>query len=106
MIGRLDEVARPSGQRRAESFDRLARAREQRQVLAVEVAHPADDLLVDLLRRLRQAELVVQVPRPLVRAHSHHVPLGMLVPAPAALADELLARRVPDLLGVDQDNGT
>ena len=35
-------------------------------MLAVEVAHPADDLVVDLLRRLRQAELVVQVPRPLV----------------------------------------
>jgi len=26
------------------------------------------------------------------------------MPAPAALADELLARRVPDLLGVDQDS--
>ena len=73
-------------------------------MLAVEVAHPADHLIVDLLRGLRQAELVVQVPRPLVGAHSHHVPLRLLVPAPAALADELLARRVPDLLGVDQDS--
>ncbi len=35
---------------------------------------------------------------------AQYVPLRLLVPAPAALADELLARPVPDLLGVDQDS--
>ena len=39
--------------------------------------------------------------RPLGRAHAHHRRLRALVPAAAALADELLAHVVPDLLGVD-----
>ena len=74
-------------------------------VSSEEVAHgkPApDDLGADLLRRLAEPDHVVHVARPLRRAHAHHVPLRALVPAAAALAGELLAYLVPDLLGVEK----
>src|SRR5947199_123069 len=63
----------------------------------------ADDLGGDFLGRVAEPELVVHVARPLERAHAHHVPLGVRVPAAAALAHQLRAHGVPDLLGVEQD---
>ena len=69
--------------------------------LRVAREHPPHDLVVDLLRRLGEPDHVVHVARPLGRAHAHHVRLRALVPAAAALARELLAHLVPDVLGVD-----
>ena len=46
--------------------------------------------------------IVVEVPRPFLGAHTHHVRLRAVVPAGAPLADEPLAHLVPDLLGVEQ----
>ena len=86
---------------RSEPTDRLQGAGNERQVLPVERFEPAHDLGRDLLGRLGQAELVVHVPRPLVRAHAHHRPLRTLVPAPAALLHELSSRLAPDLFGVE-----
>ena len=50
----------------------------------------------------RDAGRLVQVPRPLGRAHAHHRALDLRVVAAAALADVRLAHRVPDFLGLDQ----
>ena len=71
--------------------------------LAKELLPALDHLAVDLLRRLRQLDPLVHVLRPLGRAHAHHLPLGALVPAPAAFSCELFAGRVPDVLGVDEN---
>ena len=86
-----------------EPVDRFACARNDRKVLAIELRHPLDDLPADLLGRLGKADHVMHVARPLQGAHAHHVPLGVLVPAAAALLGELLAGLVPHLLGVEQD---
>ena len=56
----------------------------------------------DLVGPVREPEFVVHVARPLERAHAHHVRLRAVVPAPASLAYERLANRVPDLLGVEE----
>ena len=76
---------------------------DQRKLGVVAFEQSPDDLVVDLLRRLREPELVVHVARPFGRAHPHHVRLGAVVPPPAALAHEPLAHVVPDLLRVDDD---
>ena len=74
----------------------------ERQVLAVRDEHPADDLGVDLLRLVRDADGVVEVLRPLAGAHAHHRALHPGVVASASLVHVGLAYRVPDFLGVDQ----
>jgi hypothetical protein len=104
----VDQLAvrgRGEGQRPAlrEALDRGLGAGDHREVLAVAILESADDLGVDLVGRLREAYDIVHVARPLGRAHAHHVPLGALVPAAAALFGELLAGLVPDLLGVEQE---
>ena len=86
-----------------EPLDRVARSGHSRQVPAVDRLEPPDDLLRDLLRRIRHPKLVVHVARPLERAHAHHLPLRAFVPAAAALARELFAHLVPDVLGLEQD---
>jgi hypothetical protein len=86
-----------------ETLDGLARSGDGRQKLAVKLSQAANDLAADLLGRLGQADHVVHVPGPLERAHAHHVPLGVLVPAAAMLPCELLAGLVPDLLRVEED---
>ena len=64
--------------------------------------HTPDDVVVDLGRGHGNAEAVVHVARPFLRAHAHHVGRRTLVPGATALPHEVLARRVPDLLGLDQ----
>src|SRR5207302_537390 len=86
-----------------EPLDCLDRAGEERQPLAVALAHPPDDLGADLLGWLAEPDHVVHVARPTRRAHAHPVPLRALAPAAAALARELLADLVPELLGVEED---
>jgi hypothetical protein len=88
----------------ADSPDRVQRAREERQPLTVESFEPADDLRGDLLGRLREADHVVHVPRPLGRAHAHHRPLCVVGPAGAPLLGEPAAGLVPELFGVEQDS--
>ena len=90
---------RPAG---GEPLDRLPGAGERRQVLAVGRGQPLDHFTVDLLGCRRQADRLVHVTRPLVRAHAHHVPLRGVVPAAAALPGQLLARLIPDLFRVEQ----
>ena len=86
-----------------QALDRFGGAVDQRQVLTVDPLEAADDLGRDLLRRVRHADHLVHVAGPLGRAHAHHVPLGAFVPSPAALPRKLLAGRVPDVLGVDEN---
>ena len=93
--GRFEDEATAERERGRQARDRLDGARDQRQALAVPLEHPPDDLVVDLLRRLGEAELVVHVARPLGRAHAHHRGLRAVVPAPAALAHELPRARRP-----------
>jgi hypothetical protein len=81
---------------------RRDRARQQRQLAPVGLEHPLDDFAVDRVRVVRHACVVMQVPRPLGRAHSHHRPLHRLVIPAAALAHVALAHRVPDLLRLEQ----
>ena len=75
---------------------------DQGQFLGVALEQSSHDLVVDLLRRVGEPDDVVHVPRPLGRAHAHHVRLSSLVPGAAALAGELLANLVPDVLRVDE----
>ena len=70
--------------------------------MPIPILHPLDDDPVQLLGRLREPELVVEVARPLRGAHPHHVRLRTVVPAAAALADQTLAHLVPDLLRVQE----
>src|SRR4029450_4553100 len=46
------------------------------------------DLVADLLGRFGEPDHVLHVAGPLRRAHAHHVPLGPVVPAAAALAGQ------------------
>ena len=69
----------------------------------VALAHPADHLDVDLLRRIGDPDDIVEVARPLGRAHAGHVRLRLVAPAAAALARKPLAHLVPDVVGVDED---
>ena len=98
-VRRSREPERPAAR---EPLDGLDGAGQQRQPLAVARLHAADDFGVDLLRRLREPELLVHVARPFERAHPHHVALRPVVPAAAALPRELLPFRVPDLLRVQE----
>ena len=79
------------------------RVLDERKLLPIPILHPLHDDPVQLLRRLREPELLMEVARPLFGAHAHHVRLRAVVPAAAALAGELLAHVVPDLLAVDDD---
>ena len=87
--GRFDDEATASGTAAASRSTASTAPREQRQALAVAGEHAPHDLVVDLGRRLGEAELLVHVARPLRRAHAHHRRLRAVVPAAAALADEL-----------------
>ena len=100
---RFDDDATPSGQCAASSLHGIDGTVDQRQVLGVADEHPADDLAVDLVRRLRQADHLVHVARPLGGAHAHHVRLRLFAPASAAFAGEALPDLVPELLAVDDD---
>ena len=75
---------------------------DERQPFTVGREHAAHDLFVDPLRLGRDAGDVVQVARPLDRAHSHQRPLDLCVPAAAALAHVRAPHLVPNLLGLDQ----
>jgi hypothetical protein len=99
-VRRRRETERPLG---GEPTDRLGGAGQQRQVLAIALLEPADDLRVDLVRRLAEPDDVVHVARPLRRAHAHHVPLRAAGPAAASLLRELFTNVVPDLLAVEQN---
>ena len=102
MSGRFEDEASPSRKSGRQPSHRLDAAVDERQLLGVARSHAPHDLGVDLLGRLGEPDHVVHVPRPLRRAHPHHVGLRPLVPASAALAGELLAHLVPDVLGVDE----
>src|SRR5690606_31460236 len=80
---------------RGERRDGLAGAVDERQVLAVAALEPRDDGPVDLLGRQVDAELLVDVARPLRRAHPHHRLGRPGPPGAAALADDLAPRSVP-----------
>jgi hypothetical protein len=71
-------------------------------MLSIRREHAMHDLGVDLVGIVRHARGLVEVARPLVRAHAHHRPLDLVVIASVALADVRLAHRVPHLLGLDQ----
>ena len=86
----------------AEPPDRLDRARQQRQLAAVAGEQPLDDGVGDRVGRHVDAELVAHVDRPLLRAHPEHRVRRLVGPRPAAVGDELAARLVPALLGVDE----
>ena len=98
----MDDDASPSGQRLGQAADGLRGAVDERELLPIPILHPLDDDPVQLLGRLREPELVVEVLRPLRGAHPHHVRLRAVVPAATALADQTLAHLVPDLLGVEE----
>ena len=78
-------------------------AGDERQVLRVPSEHSAYDLVVDVRRRVREADDVGHVARPLGRTHAHHVRLCVVVPATAAFVRKLLAHLVPGVLRVDDD---
>ncbi len=99
--GRFEDDATASGNSAASRRTASTAPSISGSVVAVALEHPADDLVVDLLRRLGEPQLVVHVPRPLGRAHPHHRGLRAVVPATAALAHQLLAHVVPHLLAVD-----
>ncbi len=88
---------------RCEALDGLGRSVDQGQAVPVAREHAPHDLCGDLVGLIRDAEVLVEVPGPLGRAHAHHRPLRLVVVAAAALADEGLANLVPDLLALDQD---
>ena len=98
-VRRRGEADRPP---RREPLHRLDRAGDQRQLVAVARRHQVDDLGGDLVRRLRQADVLVHVPRPLGRAHPHHRPLRLRAVPAAALVREALPDLVPQLLRLDQ----
>jgi flavin reductase (DIM6/NTAB) family NADH-FMN oxidoreductase RutF len=60
------------------------------------------DVVVDPLRLVRNAGLVVQEARPFGRAHAHHRALHLGVVAAAALDDVAPAHLVPHLLRLDE----
>ena len=72
-------------------------------MLVVARGHQLDDVGVDLIGRLVDAQLVVDVLRPLGRAHAHHRSLRLVVVASSVLSDVPLADFVPDRLAVDDD---
>src|SRR5437016_7241908 len=88
---------------RRETLHRVDGAVDQRQTFRVTGEHPAHDLTVDLLGRLREADHFMQVARPFGRAHPHHVRLRLRAPATTAFARETLAHLVPQFLAVDDD---
>ena len=87
---------------RGELAHGLDGVREQRKVRLVGGGHPIDHGIVDLRRLHRHTEAVVHVARPLLRAHAHHVGGRAVVPCAAAVAHDLLTRRVPHALRLDQ----
>ena len=103
MSGRFDEEAIAERPPLADPSHGLERAGHERQPLAVQSLEPFHDLRRDLLGRIRHAEHVAHVPRPLRRAHAHHGPLRVVTPATAAFLGDLAPRLVPQLLGVEQD---
>ena len=102
ITSRFDDEARPSGHLAASRSTASTAPGTSGSDSLVTREQPPHDLGVDLLGRLGEPDHVVHVPGPFGRAHSHHVRLGAVVPAAAALARELLADLVPELLRVDQ----
>jgi len=93
---------KPEGPAQRQPADRLDRAVDEREPVAVTLEHPLDDQPVQLVGRVSKTELLVHVARPLGRAHAHHFCLRAFVPPAASLTRESLAHFVPDLLGVEQ----
>ena len=102
ITSRFDDEARPSGHFAASRSTASTAPATSGSDSWYRASSRSHDLGVDLLRRLGETDHVVHVPGPLGRAHPHHVRLGAVVPAAAALARELLADLVPELLRVDQ----
>ena len=102
ITARFDEDATASRKARARRCTAATAPSMSGSSSVVPVEQPTDDLVADLLRRLREADHVVHIARPFERAHPHHVRLCLVVPAPVALARELLSNLAPHVLRVDQ----
>ena len=63
---------------------------------------PGYHFVGDPARIHRDAESIVQVGRPLGRAHALHGPRGLRPPCPPGRGHQLAARSVPQLLGFHQ----
>ena len=99
-VGGAREPERPA---RREPLDRLARAVEQRQPLAVPGEQAPHDLGVDLARVTVDLQVVAHVDRPLRRAHAEHRPVGLVLPRAAPLFVSVALGVPPRRLGVEQD---
>ncbi len=103
MSSRFDDDASARRKPAAASRSTVStRARDDRQVGLVAREHPTNDLGVDHLGRLAEPDGLVEVPRPLARAHAHHRLLGLRRVPAAPLVGQLLAHLVPQVLGVDE----
>ena len=100
---RFADDARPRGQRRARASTASRAPGDQAAGVRDRARQAPHDLVRDLLGRKADVELVVHVPRPFRRAHAHHRARGFLRPGAAVLMGDFLARRRPDLLGVDEN---
>ena len=90
-------------ERAGEPLDGFDRAVDERELVRIPRLHPPHDLVVDLAPATPTSPMTSCMYRDHSgRAHAHHVRLRALVPAPAALARELLAHLVPHVLGVDE----
>ena len=102
MSGRFEEEATASGKRAASRWTASTAPSTSGSRSRYAASMSCTTSVVDRLRRRVDSRRLVQVPRPLARAHAHHRALDLVVVAPAVLADIALADRVPDLLGLDQ----
>ena len=101
-ILRFDDEASAERERGSRPPDDLDRAGYERQLAPVRLEHQLDDVAVDRLRLVRHSRVLVEEPRPLRRAHSHHRPLDLCVVTATALTHVPLAHRVPDLFRGDE----
>ena len=75
--GRFEDDATASGYDAASARTASTAPSSSGSSRVIALEHAPHDLGVDLVRLLRQPELVVHVARPLGRAHSHHRPLRL-----------------------------
>ena len=100
-VGGRREPERPA---RRHALDRLLRAGQPRQPLRGSPRAARSTTASEISSGVEvDAQLVAHVARPLQRAHAEHVARRGVLPAAAALGDQLAAGAVPGGLGVQQE---